>query len=198
MRRYFMLFAILLSIFYCDDMLAQSVCSACHGYGKVRTRVGMSTYGISNEKELCSKCGKWIYAGEDHYDTCTKCGGTGLSSRTANSSEDVSGDHWMIYLTPQETEVVNNLFKALMPHMEHITCTVCNGTGKCKLCGGIVNISFDAMNTCLLCGGGGYCVACRGAGTNGVRYAEPQNKQQILDNIKMYIGLAEKRRSGNY
>lgn len=70
-----MLFAILLSIFYCDDILAQSVCSACHGYGKVRTRVGMSTYGISNEKELCSKCGKWIYAGEDHYDTCTKCGG---------------------------------------------------------------------------------------------------------------------------
>ncbi|MBQ4064100.1 MAG: hypothetical protein IJC92_07480 [Bacteroidaceae bacterium] len=199
MKRIFMFFAAFLFIVFAgsNEAAAQSKCRVCNGAGKVKTRFTISTYGISNRKVQCNNCGKWVLEGTDHYDPCKSCGGTGYSSRSSvgsGSSGNAAGSEWMSYLTPEEAVTVMEMFEALKPHTEAVTCSVCNGTGKCRQCGGVQVFDLDAVGVCWVCQGVGHCITCNGRGTNGVRSVEPQNKQQILNNIKLYMQLAEKRR----
>ncbi len=187
---------------YSSDALAQTRCFKCHGSGRMQTRYKTSTYGMNSKKIQCQHCKQWILDSEEHFDRCTNCNGSGYATsarqQARNQQYNESSSEWMSYLTPEEVSVVMNLFDSLKPQIEHVNCSVCNGTGKCKICGGVQVFSLDATGYCWVCQGVGHCLTCNGRGVNGVRSVEPQNKEQILKYIQSYVELANKRRNGQW
>lgn len=175
--------------------MAQSLCQRCHGTGKIKTRFGMSSYGVNNKKIQCHNCGRWIYTNEVHWDTCPSCNGTGRSSNKRNRRHnDSSADDWMAYLTPQEQMAVNEIREQLKPHREYIKCDACNGTGRCKQCGGVQTaLDINATHDCWVCRGSGYCIGCKGTGFSGSKIVDPPNKQQLLQRLAYYSRIASQR-----
>lgn len=179
-------------------LMAQGQCNRCHGAGKIKTRYGMASYGVNNKKIKCQHCGQWIYASEVHWDTCPTCRGTGRSSSKRNNRRnDASSDDWMAYLTPQEMAVVNEIREQLKPRREYIKCDACNGSGRCKQCGGVQTaLDINATHDCWVCQGSGYCIGCKGTGFSGSRIVDPPNKQQLLQRLAYYSKIASQRMHG--
>jgi hypothetical protein len=45
-----------------------------------------------------------------------------------------------------------------------VTCTVCDGSGKCVDCGGTGKPTASKLDACYSCGGSGKCHNCQGTG----------------------------------
>lgn len=52
-------------------------CGYCHGGGRVRAHIGVSGFGVSNEKRKCRVCGEYYFVTCDHWHACPQCKGTG-------------------------------------------------------------------------------------------------------------------------
>lgn len=191
----------------CVGLAMMADCPRCHGKGRVKTFASVSTYGVSNRKQECPICHKWVPFGDEHYDSCPQCGGSGnaggSSSRKGSSSDDKiqsEASEIMSYLDPADAVALENLLHTLfMGKMQMKQCEACNGTGRCHVCGGVQNLSMDATaaDLCLACQGSGFCIACHGTGSLGEEYLPwtGSEREQLISNIKLYFDEAAKRRN---
>lgn len=168
-------------------------CHRCNGSGRITIGARSSNYGLSNssDKVKCPICQNYYFPGE-HTETCPDCGGngqSGSSNRAEQSRNDKSAELDQ-YLTPEEYSLVQSLLKSLKDQPYYPKCEMCNGTGTCTRCGGV--ISYDESR-CIQCDGSGMCPTCRGQGTGPVQYRAPENKDQIVAQIKEIYDNARKR-----
>ncbi|MBQ6210235.1 MAG: hypothetical protein IJK42_10775 [Prevotella sp.] len=179
-----------------------NTCPKCHGQGRIKTQAGIATYGLDSRKYPCPICGKMISSGSTHYDQCDQCGGSGSieggrhsSSQSGGGSGDFDAD-LLIYLTPDEYNALQEFIRAMSGRTEYIECGTCNGTGKCRQCGGFFNTDTEDPNRCLLCGGTGFCYVCNGSRYTGTRVVKPteEESKQIAKNIKSLTSLAQQRK----
>lgn len=193
-------------LFMCVGFVMMAECPRCHGKGRVKTFASVSTYGISNKKQQCPICHQWVTFGDEHYDTCPQCGGSGnaggSSSRRGSSSDDKlqeQASEIMSYLDPGDVVVLENLLHTLfMGKMQLKRCETCNGSGHCHVCGGVQNLSIDASaaDLCMACQGSGMCISCNGTGSLGEEYVPwtGSEREQLVSNIKLYFDEAAKRK----
>lgn len=167
-------------------------CPKCHGSGRMVVFPETGNYGVEKTKKKCPICRKYVYSG--HREECNLCNGSGQvgSSAKKHEQQDSSSDLWS-YLTPSEYATLMSLFESLKEQPYYPPCPTCDGTGKCKICGGVMNVDLDATNVCVACSGSGYCIRCNGVGTGPVEYREPENKDEIIANIKLFTDKARER-----
>ncbi len=179
---------------------AQGYCSTCNNKGYIVVFPQVAHFGVETTKKQCPYCKKWVFSG--HTEKCPTCKGDGRNrpgynkpkTRADEIGEEATAD-LITYLTTAEYNTLQGLYKALMPQPVAQNCNSCNGSGKCVLCGGAMTFNFELNTACLACGGSGVCAACGGRRTNGnVQMREPQNKEQIIQNIKYYHNLARQRK----
>ena len=97
-------------------------------------------------------------------------------------------------LTPQEVIAFNDLLKEAMKMVPvYVNCTACGGTGKCKQCGGYMNVSLDGP-LCRICGGSGFCPACGGNRQIMMGYQENPYKDQYIKRAKEILEQGKKRK----
>lgn len=123
--------------------------------------------------------------------TCSRCGGTGKIARSASEMRREARDNeryansandlmQQFNLSPQEFFAFEELMKQAMTQVPvYQSCIGCGGTGKCKGCGGVMNLSLDGP-LCRICGGSGICVGCKGLGQIKIGMQENPNKQQLI------------------
>ena len=122
---------------------------------------------IVTQARTCRVCGGLGHA-FGHIDiVCSACNGTGQEASTAaeqmreardrenyaNSANDMMEAY---NLTPEEYFAYEELIKQAMEQVPvYQTCSACNGTGDCSMCGGYMNVSLDD-DLCRVCGK--YCI----------------------------------------
>ncbi|MBQ7461637.1 MAG: hypothetical protein IJS63_05200 [Bacteroidaceae bacterium] len=106
-----------------------------------------------------------------------------------------AGDMMDAYnLTPQEVIAFNDLLKEAMKMVPvYVNCTACGGTGKCKQCGGYMNVSLDGP-LCRICRGSGFCIACNGNRQTLIGYQENPYKDQYIKRAKEILEQGKKRK----
>lgn len=184
---------LLLVCIFASMQLYADHCPKCKGSGRFVVFPQVSNYGARETRKLCPICRQYVYSG--HTEQCDLCGGTGQRNRRVSRSETLaqqSTDGLWAYLTPDEYATVMSLFESLKGHPETQNCLSCQGSGRCKLCGGYVNFDPD-ITPCLACSGTGKCGACYGSGTGQTVWVEPSNKDQIVANIKLFTDRARAR-----
>lgn len=123
--------------------------------------------------------------------TCSRCGGSGRIARSASEMRREARDNeryansandlmQQFNLSPQEFFAYEELIKQAMTQVPvYQDCTGCGGTGRCKQCGGVMNVSLDGP-LCRICGGSGMCIGCNGLGKLKIGMQENPNKQQLI------------------
>lgn len=197
MMRKILTIIVLLIAVAVPDMAVARKCGGCGGSGKVYLP-GMSTYGVSNKKKKCTRCGQIIMAGDSHWCKCTTCGGTGHVGSPGRDDRDDPGVNQMdmdakTYLTTEEYRSYLYLQEQLMqPVKEFTKCHACKGTKVCPTCKGASSFDYP----CVACGGGHLCLACRGSGY-GETVTRPKTDAErapILKGIKEYHKLIQQRK----
>lgn len=156
--------------------------------------------------KTCGACGGLGHAFGNSNIRCSGCNGTGrvpLSAAEqrreqkeidnyANSANDMMNAY---NLTPQEFFAYEELIKESMRKVPiYQPCGACNSTGKCRQCGGYMNVSLDGP-LCSVCGGSGICIACRGAGQFKVGEQDNPNKAQLIKRAKEILDNGARRKS---
>lgn len=180
-----------LLIVFSSIAVTARTCPKCHGKGKIEIP-GVGSYGVSTDKHKCHVCGRWITDGETHWDECPQCGGTGEVGGGGGGS--TGSEDMLSNLTPAELAQFENLKDLLKGHMEYPTCTKCNGSGLCQHCGGVITLDGPS---CPYCGGTGQCLSCNGHGTMPGRWVEPENKEEIQQQMAALLRKASERASNN-
>lgn len=169
-------------------------CPRCHGKGRVTIFPSTSNFGARGHKRKCPVCEEWVYP--PHTDYCDVCGGSGVVQGKVSSAEarmQEQSAELLGYLEPAEYTTLLGLLESLREQPYYPPCSTCNGSTRCTICGGVPNYDLDATNICIACSGSGMCIACRGTGTGPLQYREPENKEQIIANIKLFFDSARKR-----
>ncbi len=150
---------------------------------------------IVTQAKTCRVCGGIGHAFGHSDIVCSACNGTGQEASTAaeqmreardrenyaNSANDMMEAY---NLTPEEYFAYEELIKQAMEQVPvYQTCSACNGTGDCSMCGGYMNVSLDD-DLCRVCGGSGVCITCGGAGRMTVGYQDNPNKEQLIQRAK--------------
>jgi hypothetical protein len=95
-------------------------------------------------------------------------------------------------LTPQELFAFQDLIRQAMTQVPvYQQCTACNN-GRCRACGGYMNVSLDGP-LCRVCGGSGQCPACRGMGQIQVGLQENPNKEMLIQRSIEILNQARER-----
>lgn len=191
--------------------IADKQCPRCHGAGKIVAIPEVGNYGVERTKKQCPICGGMYFSG--HRCTCPDCGGSGRvaghtspSDREGSASDrlaDQGRDFNQQWLSVHEYSLMQNQLAHINDYVRvEDECTVCGGTGKCKQCGGVRAITWDAdiRDMCRVCGGDGFCIACRGKGTSGghIEYVNsPEQKEIMAHNVKTCNELASLRAAHN-
>jgi len=165
-------------------------CKKCHGHGKVQTRYGMSSFGINNNKILCSYCNQWIFASETHWDPCDRCGGLGKIDDGWERKETNSNEIY-VYLNPNDAEMLRSLILMRMKGTKQVqtVCNHCKGTGRCPVCNG----SGIMMRTqpCAGCNMQGSCSACFGSRTGYAEVPLTASEIQLIEQrIRYFLNIA--------
>lgn len=149
----------------------------------------------------CRTCGGFGHIGNVE---CKGCNGKGLVPMSASDMarrqkeiDDYAKAAGALMdthnLTPQEVIAFNDLLKEAMKMVPvYVNCTACGGTGKCKQCGGYMNVSLDGP-LCRICGGSGFCPACGGNRQILMGYQENPNKDLYIKRSKEILEQAKKR-----
>ena len=182
-------------------------CPKCHGSGWQTTIPDVGHYGVERTKRKCPVCGEMVFSG--HKDRCTQCGGTGQvgdrGREPGNSVADRRADEGAAFFATHLTVEENAMRQAMMSSLfdtKYVveTCQACGGSGRCRQCGGVQNLSIDAdvASLCRVCGGGGLCIACNGQGSTGGRTElahSQEERDKIARNCGVYTELANLRAS---
>ncbi len=174
-------------------------CPRCHGNRQIKTRIGgMGSFGIDTSQMVCPHCGEVIMRSETHWDKCPVCDGTGQVADTpgqqhAQDRLEEAEDALLEFMTPEEVILMEDLMRQLFtPIKQYVDCETCQGTGKCKQCGGYMNVSLDGP-LCPICRGSGFCIACDGRGYSRIDYVENPNRDVIIQRInELYQGARER------
>lgn len=139
---------------------------------------------------------------------CSGCSGTGRQALSpyeqrkeqkenddyAKSANDMMNAY---NLTPEEYFAYEELVKQAMTQVPvYQNCTVCNATGKCKQCGGYMNVSLDGP-LCMVCSGSGICISCQGSGKHLLGYQDNPNKAQLIARAKEILNHGSQKRQVN-
>lgn len=145
--------------------------------------------------KTCRVCGGLGHPFGHNEIVCSACGGSGVApvsaseqmreardrENYANSANDMIESY---NLTPEEYFAYEELIKQAMEQVPvYQTCSACNGTGDCSMCGGYMNVSLDD-DLCRVCGGSGVCISCGGAGRMTIGYQDNPNKEQLIQRAK--------------
>lgn len=181
----------------CINGMAQSRCSVCHGNKRVKTHVGVSTYGVSNDRKIqCRYCSQWYWVSTDHWDVCYKCGGTGQGNNRINNNRN-DGTEFLSYLDPQDIQAYQNLLQQRMKGTKLVqaTCYHCKGSGICQGCHG-TGMIFGTQ-TCPGCYGLRTCDTCGGMKWVSQEVRLSQEELNNLDRmLKIYTDKAINRMNG--
>ena len=154
-----------------------------------------SLFSIFCIGKTCRVCGGLGHAFGHSEIVCSACGGSGTEplsaseqmreSRDRENYANSANDLMETYnLTPEEFFAYEELIKQAMEQVPvYQTCSACNGTGDCSMCGGYMNVSLDD-DLCRVCGGSGICISCRGAGRMTIGYQDNPNKEQLIQRAK--------------
>ena len=150
---------------------------------------------VATQARTCRVCGGLGHAFGHSEIICSACNGSGQEAPSAaeqmrenrdrenyaNSANDLMEAY---NLTPEEYFAYEELIKQAMEQVPvYQTCTACNGSGDCSMCGGYMNVSLDD-DLCRVCGGSGVCISCGGAGRMTVGYQDNPNKDQLIQRAK--------------
>lgn len=162
---------------------------------KATTTILLTLLSIYSIARTCRVCGGLGHAFGHSEIVCSACNGSGQEAPTAaeqtreardrenyaNSANDLMETY---NLTPEEYFAYEELIKQAMEQVPvYQTCTACNGTGDCSMCGGYMNVSLDD-DLCRVCGGSGVCITCGGAGRMTIGYQDNPNKEQLIQRAK--------------
>ena len=175
---------------------------------KTTTTILLSLLSIYCIARTCRVCGGLGHAFGHSEIVCSACNGSGQEAPTAaeqmreardrenyaNSANDLMETY---NLTPEEYFAYEELIKQAMEQVPvYQTCTACNGTGDCSMCGGYMNVSLDD-DLCRVCGGSGVCITCGGAGRMTVGYQDNPNKEQLIQRAKEILYHGQPPQSGS-
>lgn len=158
--------------------------------------------------KTCRVCGGLGHAFGNSSIICSGCNGRGTvpdspeeqrraaqeRERYAESANDIMEQY---NLSPEEYFAYEELIKQAMTQVPvYQDCTGCGGTGKCRQCGGYMNVSLDDA-LCWVCQGSGFCIACGGTGRILTGYQDNPNKDQLIQRSKEILNHGGRRPSPN-
>ena len=167
-----------------------------------------ATIEAQSGTKTCPSCGGSGHPFGHSELTCGRCNGSGRIAQSASEMQREARDNAryadnandlmeQFNLSPEEFFAYEELIKEAMQQVPvYQTCTACNGTGDCQMCGGYMNVSLDD-DLCRVCGGSGQCLGCKGLGKLQVGYQDNPNKEQLIQRANELLHSHEASPSGS-